>query len=179
MLLRDQTSLVTALLSWAYHEAAGKHSGQLKRLQPLLRSRSREADQAVLGELLRTRAPLVARILEARPLRVHHIDFEPSDLPRIAVLEHGLADFAKAGSGDGEAHIRSLEQLDFVRGPLLAVAPHERGPWCVLDGVHRATAWARHASAGRHYPVEAYVVVTERPTMYEQVRFPEARSARP
>lgn len=68
--------------------------------------------------------------------------------------------------GDGSAdYVRRLAADPAPTGrPFLAIARSTAGPITVFDGMHRMAAWVAHGNAGRQYPLEINLVLTERPS---------------
>ena len=74
-----------------------------------------------------------------------------------------LAERDSDGSAD---YVRRLAASSVPVGPpILAVARSTAGPITIFDGMHRMAAWVAHVSAGREYPLEINLVLTERPSL--------------
>jgi len=68
---------------------------------------------------------------------------------------------------DGSAdYVRRLSASSTPVGPpIFAIARSTTGPITIFDGMHRMAAWVAQVSAGREYPLEIHLVLTERPSL--------------
>jgi len=165
--------LVEVLTDWGLHEANGRLRGSLPaELVPP----EEGVERAVRGlEIaLRTRAPLIARILASTPLRVLRVEIAPDDIPLLAIFDgRPLQDWANAILADKTAsgdHARQLAKADTqVSGPFVCAAAlglddtpgSLREPVVIYDGWHRAAAWVSHCRRRAPYPVTADVIITQ------------------
>lgn len=158
-----------ALTQWALHEWRG-------RLSPLLpeaaaRLSPEETRFAAVQALLQVRVNVIAGMVAAGIQDCVRVRVSPADIPSILVMgaqpgtvwsRNKLAEVDVDGSAD---RVRRLAAGPApVGGPFLAVARSTAGPITVFDGMHRIAAWIAHVNAGRQYPLEINLVLTERPS---------------
>jgi hypothetical protein len=166
MTVLGPTTLTDVLVEWGIHECEGR----LKNLLPVefVEGVSRPDQRPnVLHVLLQARASILAAILAGEPIQCVRVQIIPDDISRLRVLGQpstSLTDSIPAydsGIESGPWISNLVAQGTQVEGPFLAVGRNPEGLLTLLDGVHRAVAWAKHAQSGNHYPVVVNVVVTQ------------------
>ena len=121
--------------------------------------------------LLKNRRNVIAGILAAGITGCVRVRVTATDIPIIRVMgadplsnysRNKLAERDTDGSAD---YVRRLaEDPRPIEGPILACARSTTGSITLFDGMHRMAAWVAHVAAGRAYPVEVNLVLTERPS---------------
>jgi hypothetical protein len=163
-----QTSFLEALKDWAFHECQGKNLAAIGRV--LARGVD---DVAALTFLLRDRSFVIAEILNAGVVECQVFEVGAGDLPVIRVMGPPpplLANHAASvmkGSNRTSAWVRHLVNEGAVRGPLLAVSRSATEAMTILDGIHRADAWATRLASGEDDRLMVNLVITQRPTYFE------------
>lgn len=155
------------LTAWALHEWRG-------RLRPHLpndaaRLSEAEARFPALHALLQVRLNVVAAIVAAGITDCVRIRVTAVDVPSVLVMgaqpvsewsKNKLAEPDRDGSAD---YVRAMAASQLpVAGPILTLGRRTTGPITVFDGMHRMAAWVVHLNAGRRYPLEVNLVLTER-----------------
>jgi hypothetical protein len=167
------TTLVNILLQWGLHEARGRLRASLspEALQGLDKP---EGSAIALDIILRARAPVIAHILAAAPIgECLAIEVQPEDISFIRMMGPAplpLRDYSPqflAQDNDSGKWARSLVRGSDIEGPCVAVGRSLEGPLTILDGIHRASAWAAHCSQGRNYELTINLIETQQPTWYE------------
>jgi hypothetical protein len=178
--------LVDVLTEWGLHEAEGRARNILpKESMPP----DEEPDRSRLGleAALRTRAPVIGRILMATPHSVLEVEILPDEAEEIYLFDGtSLSQWAAAkiveDSPSGE-YVRDLARSDQeIAGRLVATlqmpGQEQRGPAVLYDGWHRAAAWLSQMQRGRRYPVRANLIITRDPDPFLSLLFaagPEGR----
>jgi hypothetical protein len=163
-----QTSFLEVLKDWAFHECQGKN------LAAIGRALARGADDvAALTVLLHDRCFVIAEILNAGVVESRIVEVGTGDLPLIRVmgpppplLPNHAASVMK-GNNQTSAWVGCLVNEGAVRGPLLAVSRSVNEAMTILDGVHRADAWATRLASGEDDRLMVNLVITRRPTYFE------------
>jgi hypothetical protein len=162
-----------ALMDWALHEwhgrvrvglspASARHAATLS---PELTSWN------AARALLAGRTDVIAGLMNAGIIRCTKVRITGADVPMILVMgadpasnysKNKLAEDDVDGSAN---YVRGLAaSATPVGGPFLAIGRTTAGPITVFDGMHRIAAWVAHDRAGRKYPLEISLVLTERPS---------------
>jgi hypothetical protein len=154
--------LVDALAEWGAHEAQTRYG------------RSPSADRLNHVELaLRSRAPMVARILAATPLGCARVEVTADDVPALIITDgrslEAWTDAVLLDQGRSGADVRAMVAgAAAVAGPMICTATLPEGsdtmepPLIIFDGWHRGAAWLEHGRRGHRYPIGAYLILTRR-----------------
>jgi len=114
------------------------------------------------------RAPLVWRILVARPLHILLVEIDADDVPHLRLADSRTVDNWKLtapADQEGFKHYRELAESDErIKGPLICTATTDGTdgfvpPVVVFDGWHRVAAWTDHLESD-DYPITAYLILT-------------------
>ncbi len=145
----------------------------------LIRSGGRDAEFVAATICLQARAPVIARVLAADPIEHLRVELTRDDIDHLfAMSAQGQArrpllldaEGRASGSDDENKWTRNrIKQQQPVQGPFFAVGRGVPGDLTILDGLHRAAVWLKHADAGLHYPMTVNVSVTSRPVWFEGV----------
>jgi hypothetical protein len=159
-----------ALLAWALHEWNGRLRAHLPAEAASLSPEA--AGLNAVRALLQVRRDVIAGIVAAKVVDCVRIHVTVRDIPSIRVMgADPVANFSKKKLAerdtDGSAdYVRRLAASSTSVGPpILAVARSTTGLITIFDGMHRMAAWVAHVSAGREYPLEINLVLTERPSL--------------
>lgn len=157
------------LADWALHEWQGRLRLHLPeaaaRLSPV------DARLPAIQALLQVRVNVIAGIVAAGISGCVRVRVGHEDIPAILVMgaqpveewsRNKLQEMDTDGSADYVRHLEAGQAP--VEGPIMAVSRSADGPITVFDGMHRMAAWVAHVNAGRRYPLEINVVLTERPS---------------
>lgn len=109
------------------------------------------------------RAHFIACLLVAQPKRCFLAELEPADLPAMHVLEHPLAAHSAvmvAAPGESGDYVRGLVEQGSVKGQIVATRRVDDERVFVVDGLHRACAWAELTRRGGSAPLHVAVVET-------------------
>jgi hypothetical protein len=119
--------------------------------------------------MTQVRLNVVAAIVAAGITECARIRVTAVDVPSVLVMgaqpvaewsRNKLVESDRDGSAD---YVRALAASHVpVAGPILALGRCAAGPIMVFDGMHRMAAWVAHLNAGREYPLEVNLVLTER-----------------
>lgn len=163
-----QTSFLEVLKDWAFHECQGKNLAAIGRV--LARGVD---DVAALTVLLHDRSFVIAEILNAGVVDCRIVEVGAGDLPFVRVMGPPpplLPDHAASvmkGNNQTSAWVRRLVNEGAVRGPLLAVSRSATEAMTILDGIHRADAWATRLASGEDDRLTMNLVIITRPTYFE------------
>jgi hypothetical protein len=169
----DRVDFGAVLMDWALHEWRG-------RIRVTLAPSAAEQAAGLPPELtkwnaaralLKNRRDVIAGLMHAGIIRCMKIRVTAADIPSMLVMgadpvsnysRKKLAEVDTDGSAD---YVRGLAVSTMhVAGPFLAIARTTAGPVTMFDGMHRIAAWVAHVQAGREYPLEISLVLTERPS---------------
>jgi hypothetical protein len=171
--------LVDVLIEWGLHEAEGRARSSLpKESMPP----DEEPDRSRLGleAVLRTRAPVIGRILMATPQSVLEVEILPEEAEEIYLFDGtSLPQWTAAKIAEDSPsaeYVRGLARSDQeIAGRLVATlqmpAQEQRGPAVLYDGWHRAAAWFSQIQRGRQYPVRANLIITRDPDPFLSLLF--------
>jgi len=121
------------------------------------------------------RSFVIAEILNAGVVDCRIVEVGAGDLPFIRVMGPPpplLPDHAASvmnGNNQTSAWVRRLVNEGAVCGPLLAVSGSATDAMTILDGIHRADAWATRLASGEDDRLTMNLVITTRPTYFEHV----------
>jgi hypothetical protein len=165
--------LVEVLTEWGLHEAEGRLRGKLPAplVSPVATGPARDAAGVELA--LRYRSPLVGRILQAGPLAVLSVEFDPDDRAGLFIADgRPLPQWADAISKEETADGKYVLDLAGGSDPVthqLVCAVHAPGadlnnikaPIVIYDGWHRGAAWWLQMEAGRRHMMSGDLILTE------------------
>lgn len=162
--------LAEGLIEWGVHECRGRLSQQL----PTEVKQSLEGDDSsfhALIVILHCRPQIVAAILMAEVNECLRVEITAEDIDRVFVMGPSpLTEHASSLVGQSTEHAIHVERLvgrGRIEGPFLGVARPDCARITILDGIHRADAWALQLARGDRYPLVLNVVCTRNPTRYE------------
>lgn len=156
--------------AWALHEYHGRHQPELP---PELAGLSPgDVSRVALQVHVYKRAGVILPMLAAGIKECLLVRVTPDDIPLLCVMgadsvtNYSRNKLAEPPGGDGSADwTRALrDSQEPVSGPFTAIARNTDGPMTFFDGMHRVAAWVAHVDAGRGYPLEVYLVLTEWPS---------------
>jgi hypothetical protein len=176
--LESQPTTVRKILAaWGTHEGRGRLAH--KRSAPAQSSDYREQliwtavrnldsdddatrEAAAVDIVVHSRTLILADILKADPTgECLEILIDVSELPTLYNFRRRpFVAWSRSLQDDGHRFIRSLTRTDIEEGgPLAAIGTGASGPFALMDGNHRAAAWAKQQNAGDLYPLRLAVIV--------------------
>jgi len=155
------------LMAWALHEWQGRLRPQLS--DAAMRLSPEDARLPAVQALLQVRVNVIAGMVAAGIRDCVRVRVTPEDIPSILVMgARPVAEWSKNKLSEADPSAdyarRLADSREVVGGPVLAIGRSTVGPITVFDGMHRIAAWIAHATAGRQYPLEINLVLTERPS---------------
>ena len=170
-------TLFNALRDWGLHEAEGRLPA-MRLIDPAFVDALRRGgeDMAISAAeiCLQFRSPVIVRVLAADPTEYVQVELTNGDIDQLFVMSaegqprRPLGLHAEGPGGHDEEdewpRKRIAERVP-VEGPLFAVGRAVPGDLTLLDGLHRAAVWVKHAATGFRYPITANVAITFAPRL--------------